>query len=179
MLKLIDIYNKWGGDAYIEREGRWMKMSEGYCKGWDAKFKKDELYGKIGEDFVAQLIGTDEIKSEVKTERDIWKNSGNIAVEIRCGSKEFGKGRKSGISSTESEVWFSILSEKGVVKGGFIFYVDQLKALIKKREKVGVMKGRKKDLKARGEWIEGALHIDMVGDRNESETVFLPIKELF
>ena len=52
-----------------------MKMSEGYCKEWDAKFTKDELYGKIGEDFVAQLIGTDEIKSEVKTERDIWKNS--------------------------------------------------------------------------------------------------------
>ena len=46
-----------------------MKMSEGYCKGWDAKFKKDELYGKIGEDFVAQLIGTDEIKSEVKENR--------------------------------------------------------------------------------------------------------------
>ena len=169
----------WGDGAYIWKGDRWMEISEGYCKGWDAKFKKDELYGKIGEDFVAQLIGTDEIKSEVKTERDIWKNSGNIAIEIRCGSKEFKKGKDSGLSSTESEVWIHLLSHNGVIKGGFIFYVDQLKALIKKRQKVGVMRGRKKDLKAKGEWIEGALHIDMVGDRKESETIFLPIKELF
>jgi len=177
LVRLIDIYKKFK-NSYIEEGGRWMPLTEGYCKGHDLHVEEDMLFGKIGEEF-AQKLFEGNTKMEIKTERDIWKNSGNIAVEIRCGSKEFKKGRDSGISSTESEVWFSILSEKGVVKGGFIFYVDQLRALIKKRQKVGVMKGRKRDLKARGEWIEGGLHIDMVGDRNESETVFLPIKELF
>ena len=155
MLKLIDIYNKWGGDAYIEREGRWMKMSEGYCKGWDAKFKKDELYGKIGEDFVAQLIGTDEIKSEVKTERDIWKKTGNIAIELRC------KGKPSGVSTTEATVWIHLLAYKGAIEGGFLFKVDELKGKVKKLHK------------------DGNLKIVMGGDDNASQMSLLPIKELF
>ena len=150
----MDIYKRWGDDAYIEREGRWMPLTEGYCKEYDAKFKKDLLYGKLGEEFTRQLI-EDDVKFEIKTERDIWKTTGNIAIEIRC------KGKPSGISTTKSEVWIQYLSLKGVIVGGFILKVDLLKAKIKNLQK------------------EGNLKMVMGGDFNESQMVLLPIKELF
>tara|TARA_R100001530_G_scaffold21243_1_gene17514 strand:- start:104 stop:562 length:459 start_codon:yes stop_codon:yes gene_type:complete len=151
---MMDIYKRWGDDAYIEREGRWMPLTEGYCKEYDAKFKKDLLYGKLGEEFTRQLI-EDDVKFEIKTERDIWKTTGNIAIEIRC------KGKPSGISTTKSEVWIQYLSLKGVIVGGFILKVDLLKDKIKNLQK------------------QGNLKMVMGGDFNASQMALLPIKELF
>ena len=131
-----------------------MPLTEGYCKEYDAKFKKDLLYGKLGEEFTRQLI-EDDVKFEIKTERDIWKTTGNIAIEIRC------KGKPSGISTTKSEVWIQYLSLKGVIVGGFILKVDLLKDKIKNLQK------------------QGNLKMVMGGDFNESQMVLLPIKELF
>ena len=150
----MDIYKRWGDDAYIEREGRWMPLTEGYCKEYDAKFKKDLLYGKLGEEFTRQLI-EDDVKFEIKTERDIWKTTGNIAIEMRC------KGKPSGISTTQSEVWIQYLSLKGVIVGGFILKVDLLKDKIKNLQK------------------QGNLKMVMGGDFNASQMALLPIKELF
>jgi len=157
LVSLKDIYNKWGTSAKIEREGRWMPLTEGYCKGFDAKFEKDLLFGKLGEEFTEQLIeGEDgKVPFEVKTERDIWATTGNICIEMRCN------GKLSGISTTESEVWMHYLSLKGVIVGGFILKVDLLKAKIKKLHK------------------EGNLKIVMGGDNNASQMALLPIKELF
>ena len=151
---MMDIYKRWGDDAYIEREGRWMPLTEGYCKEYDAKFKKDLLYGKLGEEFTRQLI-EDDVKFEIKTERDIWKTTGNIAIEIRC------KGKPSGISTTKSEVWIQYLSLKGVIVGGFILKVDLLKDKIKNLQK------------------QGNLNMVMGGDFNASQMALLPIKDLF
>ena len=151
---MMDIYKRWGDDAYIEREGRWMPLTEGYCKEYDAKFKKDLLYGKLGVEFTRQLI-EDDVKFEIKTERDIWKTTGNIAIEIRC------KGKPSGISTTKSEVWIQYLSLKGVIVGGFILKVDLLKDKIKNLQK------------------QGNLKMVMGGDFNASQMALLPIKELF
>tara|TARA_R100000988_G_scaffold20000_1_gene9814 strand:+ start:5793 stop:5939 length:147 start_codon:yes stop_codon:yes gene_type:complete len=39
MTKLIDIYNKYKDNAYIEHEGEWMPLEEGYCKSHDLKSK--------------------------------------------------------------------------------------------------------------------------------------------
>ena len=157
MISLKDIYNKWGDSAYIEREGRWMPLTEEYSKGFDLKFKKDLLFGKLGEEFTEQLIGGEDgrVPFEVKTERDIWATTGNICIEMRCN------GKLSGISTTESEVWMHYLSLKGVIVGGFILKVDLLKAKIKKLYK------------------EGNLTIKMGGDNNASQFALLPIKELF
>ena len=94
-------------------------------------------------------------KVEVKTERDIWQTTGNIAIEMR------GKGKPSGISTTESSVWIHLLSKKGVIKGGFVFKVDQLRGKIKNLHN------------------EGKLKIVMGGDANASQMALLPIKELW
>ena len=127
-----------------------MPITEGYCKGFDLDLK----FGKMGEEFVAEVFEGNS-KVEVKTERDIWKTTGNIAIEIRCN------GKPSGLSTTESTVWVHLLAHNGVIEGGFLFKVDQLKEKIKNLHK------------------EGSLKMVMGGDDNLSQMALLPIKELF
>ena len=131
-----------------------MPLTEGYCKEYDLKVEEDMLFGKIGEKFTEELFEGN-TKIEIKTERDIWKTTGNIAIEIRC------KGKPSGISTTKSSVWIHLLAQKGVIQGGFLFKVDLLKGKIKKLQK------------------EGRLVLKMGGDDNLSQMALLPIKELF
>ena len=127
-----------------------MPITEEYAKGFDL----DLEFGKLGEEFVRDMqVGNKKI--EVKTERDIWKTTGNIAIELRY------RGNPSGLSTTESSVWVHLLSYKGVIEGGFMFKVDLLKEKIKKLHKSG-------DLKI----VRG-------GDDNMSQMALLPIKELF
>ena len=147
---MMDIYRMWGDSAYIERKGSWMPLTEGYCKGFDIDLK----FGKMGEEFTSQVFEGNS-KVEVKTERDIWVKTGNVAIEMRC------KGQPSGISTTDATVWIHLLSYKGVIKGGYLFKVDELKALIKKLHK------------------EGNLKVVMGGDDNLSQMALLPRKELF
>ena len=127
-----------------------MEVTEEYAKGFDLDLK----FGKLGEEFVRDMqVGNKKI--EVKTERDIWKTTGNIAIELRY------KGEPSGFSTTESSVWIHLLSHNGVIEGGFMFKVDLLKEKIKKLHESG-------DLK-----------MVMGGDDNMSQMALLPIKELF
>ena len=151
---MMDIYKLGGGEPMIERGGVWMPLAEGYCKEYDLHVKEDMLFGKIGEDFTKDLFEGN-TKMEIKTERDIWKTTGNIAIEIRY------KGKPSGISTTKSSVWIHLLSYKGVIEGGFILKVDQLRGKIKKLQKSGNLK------------------MVMGGDFNASQMVLLPIKDLF
>ena len=143
---IIDIF----GETYREKGGTWVEITEEYAKGFDL----DLRFGKLGEDFVSDIQNGNN-KIEVKTERDIWKTTGNIAIEMRY------KGSPSGISTTESSLWVHLLSYKGVIEGGFMFNVDLLKEKIKKLHKSG-------DLK-----------MVMGGDDNMSQMALLPIKELF
>ena len=153
MIKLSDILKVFG-EAYIEQGGNWMPLTEGYCKSHDLKVEEDMLYGKIGEEFTQQLFEGN-TKIEIKTERDIWETTGNIAIEMRY------KRKPSGISTTKASVWIHLLSVKGVIKGGFILKVDELKALIKKLHN------------------EGKLKMVMGGDDNMSQLALIPQSELF
>tara|TARA_Y100000593_G_scaffold14297_2_gene27090 strand:+ start:5907 stop:6365 length:459 start_codon:yes stop_codon:yes gene_type:complete len=149
LIYLQDILKKFG-DVYREKGGVWVQLTEEYAKGFDLDLK----FGKLGEDFVRDMqLGNEKI--EVKTERDIWKTTGNIAIEIRY------KGQPSGLSTTESNVWVHLLSYKGVIEGGFLFKVDLLKEKIKKL------------------FNDGEVKMTMGGDDNLSQMVLLPIKELF
>ena len=127
-----------------------MEAKEEYAKGFDLDLK----FGKLGEDFVKDIQEGNN-KIEVKTERDIWKTTGNIAIELRY------KGSPSGLSSTDSNLWVHLLSYNGVIEGGFMFKVAQLKAKIKKLHKSG-------DLK-----------MVMGGDDNMSQMALLPINGLW
>ena len=143
---IIDIF----GEIYIEKGGIWMKATDEYVKGFDLDLK----FGKLGEDFVRDMQEGNN-KIEVKTERDIWKTTGNIAVELRYN------GSPSGISSTDSSIWVHLLSYNGVIEGGFMFKVDQLRDKIKKLHK------------------QGDLKMVMGGDGNMSQMALLPIDKLW
>ena len=149
MIYLRDIIRVFG-DVKILKGDIWVEATEEYAKGFDLDLK----FGKLGEDFVKDMqVGNRKI--EVKTERDIWKTTGNIAIELRY------KGQPSGLSTTESSVWIHLLSYKGVIEGGFMFKVDLLKDKIKKLHK------------------EDNLKMVMGGDDNMSQMALLPIKDLF
>ena len=149
-IKLTDAYDVFGDLGIINEKGRVVAVDYEELK----KFDLDLEFGKIGEDFTEALFSVNS-KVEVKTERDIWKSTGNIAIEIRC------KGRPSGLSTTESANWVHLLSYDGKIEGGFIFDVERLKKKVKSLLK------------------EGKAKMVMGGDFNMSQMVLLPIKELF
>ena len=138
------------GDIEIYKEGRWMPVTEEIQQ----KFDHDLEFGRLGEDFV-KAFQSKNTKVEVKTERDIWKTTGNIAIEIRC------RGKKSGISVTEADTWIHLLSYKNKIEGGFIFSTKYLKDKIVEMHK------------------NDELKLVMGGDDNMSQMALLPIKELF
>ena len=68
----------------------------------DKRFDIDLQYGQVFERKVADMLQNKKI--EVKTERDMWKSTGNIVIEFES------RGRPSGIASTEAEYWFHNLA---------------------------------------------------------------------
>ena len=150
IIKLTDVYDVFGELSIVDGKGMIMPVDYEELK----KFDIDLEFGKIGEDF-AEALFTNNTMVEVKTERDIWKTTGNIAIEIRC------KGRPSGISTTASENWVHLLSYDNKIEGGLIFNVDDLKKKIKKL------------------LAEKKARMVMGGDFNMSQMVLIPIKELF
>jgi hypothetical protein len=64
----------------------------------DKRFDLDLQYGQVFEKKVADMLQNSKI--EVKTERDMWKSTGNIAIEFES------RGRPSGIATTEADYWF-------------------------------------------------------------------------
>ena len=160
MLKLIDIYKKWGDSAYIERGGKWMPLTKEYFPEYDWYGKPEVIKGTIGEEFVRDMFeGAPLCKAEIKTEQDDggakqWTKTGNIAIEFRY------KGEPSGISTTKAHVWVHLLAQNSIIKGGFIFQVKDLRVKIKKLDKEGKLR------RAKG------------GDNNWSSLFLLPISEL-
>ena len=138
------------GEIEINKGGRWMPVTE------EVQMKFDHYleFGQLGEDFVKSMQSKN-TKIEVKTERDIWKTTGNIAIEIRC------RGKKSGISVTEAETWVHLLSYENNIEGGFIFSTKYLKDKIVEMHK-------NKEIK-----------LVMGGDDNMSQMVLIPIEKLF
>ena len=88
MEKILQEIVKHFGVCEIEKNGVWMPLNNDYInKNFDVKtpnkikFEKDLDFGKMGEFWVDNLLSNGTI--EVKTERDIWFSTGNIAIEIR------------------------------------------------------------------------------------------------
>jgi hypothetical protein len=139
------------GPCEIEERGRWMPISNDYINN---KFDLDLDFGKVGEKYIEQVFEGDG-RIEVKTERDIWATTGNIAIEVRC------RGKLSGISTTDARTWIQLLSLKDTIKGGFIMPVKQLKARIKELHD------------------NGEARLVMGGDDDASQMVLIPINSLF
>ena len=86
------------------------------------KFDIDLEYGKVREKFVAEML--QDKKIEVKSERGMWKNTGNIAIEYES------YGKPSGINATEADYWFHNLCVGEDTFCTLVFKVDSLKKII-------------------------------------------------
>ena len=86
------------------------------------KFDIDLSYGKVREKMVAEML--QDKKIEVKSERDVWMRTGNIAIEYEC------YGKPSGINATESDYWFHNLCVGDEVFATLVIDVNSLKRII-------------------------------------------------
>ena len=86
------------------------------------KFDLDLEYGKVREQMVADML--QDKKIEVKSERDVWQKTGNIAIEYEC------YGKPSGINATESDYWFHNLCIGEDTFATIVFDTKSLKRII-------------------------------------------------
>lgn len=114
------------------------------------KFDIDLKYGQVREKQVSNIFANKKI--EVKTERDWWAKTGNIALEYECN------GKPSGITATKSDYWIHILAKGKKNHCMLVFEVARLKKIVKEYKDT---------------------HTRMVGDGGRSKCVILPIKKLF
>jgi hypothetical protein len=87
-------------------------------------FDIDLNFGQIYEEKIRKLF-EGEGSIEVKTERDIWADTGNIAIEIRS------RGKPSGLSTTEAKWWIQVFTVDEDVKFMLMFRVDNLRKAVK------------------------------------------------
>ena len=114
------------------------------------KFDLDLAYGKVREQRVADML-TDK-KVEVKSERDMWVRTGNIAIEYES------YGKPSGIAATEADYWFHNLCIGDDTFATLVFDVPSLKRIIDNLDYKKTVSG---------------------GDHNASRMYLLNIQKLF
>ena len=90
---------------------------------YNPNFDIDLSWGQVYEEKIKNLLES-KGKIEVKTERDIWATTGNIAIEYES------YGKPSGINATEADYWFHNLCIGDDVFCTLVFNVDNLKKLI-------------------------------------------------
>ena len=121
----------------------------------NSNFDIDLKFGQIYEKSLALILQDKQI--EVKTERDKWKETGNIAIEIF----NHNKSKPSGLSITKASYWATILVDDYKINSIHILPVSDLKERVKDIVKSG-----------KGKIVFG-------GDFNASELALIPIKEIF
>ena len=92
---------------------------------------------------------------EVKTERDIWKKTGNIYVEF------IWRETFSGIVTTEADWWATILTLDGAIQGIILLPTNIMRKKVKQ-----LIKDGKAEYPVTG------------GDNSDSQGALVPIKEL-
>ena len=97
------------------------------------KFDLDLTYGEIREEKIAEMLTNKKV--EVKSERDIWQNTGNICIEYECW------GKPSGIRATESDYWFHNLCIGDDEYCTLVFKTDTLKKIVDKLDTFKTVSG--------------------------------------
>ena len=123
-----------------------------HCNKQFSKWDIDLAFGEENEEKLVRILKHGKI--EVKTERDKWRKTGNIAIELSY----FGK--KSGLAITEADWWAHILTIDKKVVGVYLWPVDKLKEIVKQSVKYG-----------EGRVVFG-------GDNKAAELALIPFKDL-
>tara|TARA_R100000988_G_C3910375_1_gene121728 strand:+ start:230 stop:667 length:438 start_codon:yes stop_codon:yes gene_type:complete len=116
------------------------------------KFDVDLEFGEKFEKSVAKILTLGKV--EIKTERDKWKKTGNIAIELSS------RGKLSGLNTTKADWWCQVLTLEGDIVGIYMWPIDLLKIIVKHSVKYG--RGR----------------MTMGGDNDTSELALVPLEDL-
>ena len=116
------------------------------------KFDIDLDFGTQYEQSLANILKLGKV--EVKTERDKWNETRNIAIELSCNDD------LSGLNTTEADYWAHILTLNDTIKGIILLPVERLKEIVK----LSVHDGNGR--------------IVMGGDNCASEIALIPLKDL-
>ena len=150
------ICSKCGAKAKFFNEEDYLtenEFKEKYMFNDDNKFDIDLKFGQIYEKVLAKLLFNKTI--EVKSERDTWKSTGNIAIEYSS------RDEMSGIATTEADWWAQILVDNDDIRGIVMLPVKELKRRIKEMNKSNDIQ-------------------DSVGGDDDSSRMFLvPLDKLF
>jgi len=117
----------------------------------DKRFDLDLAYGQFKESQLASVLGMEKDKVEVKSERNHWFNTGNIAIEIECRKKS------SGVMATKADWWVHILDYKNTPMCMLVMKTQTVKYLATKYMS----------------------NMKFGGDDDESKFVLIPLKEIF
>jgi len=128
------------------------KIKEKWKKEYTSKFDIDLKFGESFEYSLANILSLGKI--EVKTERDTWKKTGNVAIELAC------RGKLSGLNTTKADWWAQVLTIKGEIVSVLMFPVETLKKIVKKSV------------------VEGKGIMKMGGDDEASELALIPLEDL-
>jgi hypothetical protein len=128
------------------------KLKQKWKKEYTSKFDIDLKFGEGYEYSLANILTMGKI--EVKTERDTWKKTGNVAIELAS------RGKLSGLNTTEADWWVHILTIKKEVVGVLMFPVKKLKKIVKRSV------------------VEGNGIMKMGGDDETSELALIPLGDL-
>tara|TARA_R100000426_G_scaffold24545_1_gene21013 strand:- start:10968 stop:11435 length:468 start_codon:yes stop_codon:yes gene_type:complete len=102
-------------------------------KKFDIDFSRDLSFGKGMEEEIVSMFQNKKI--EVKSEKGMWIDTGNIAIEY----KSYGK--PSGIEATESDYWFHNLCVDGDIYATLVFKTSTLKEIVKSLDSKRSVKG--------------------------------------
>ena len=119
---------------------------------YNKQFDIDLKFGLLHEKKIKDLF-EGKGKIEVKAERDKWKSTGNMVIEIKY------KGRNSGLFATKADWWIHIFTSEGNVSMALMIPVNNLKRLV-----VSLLD-------------EGIARITYGGDNNNSQLILVPIAE--
>ena len=91
----------------------------------DNKFDLDLQFGQIIESRLQKILAS-KGKIEIKTERDVWKRTGNFVIEIEC------RGKPSGLMTTQADWWIHAFynTNENEIEFAFLFQVKKLKKYI-------------------------------------------------
>jgi hypothetical protein len=128
------------------------RFKKKWNKDYTSKFDIDLKFGEAYEYSLAKILSLGKI--EVKTERDKWKKTGNIAIEL------MNRSRLSGLTVTKADWWAQVLTYRRNIESVILIPVPKLKKLVKRLVS------------------EGKANIIVGGDDKASELVLIPIKEI-
>jgi hypothetical protein len=117
----------------------------------DNRFDLDLDFGQTIESRLQKILAS-KGKIEIKTERDVWKRTGNFVIETEC------RGKPSGLMTTQADWWIHAFynSDQDEIEFAFLFQVEKLKKYIDSKEHL----------------------VSYGGDDNLSKLVIIPIQDV-